>query len=136
MLIRVGSRPAHFVGKGIADQDRNILSNQLMILGFLRSVSGFLVRGPPPVLGNLNKKGKAREEDDTDEDSEQEGKPSGQAGSSRGTVIITLRNVPPYTECKDLLSCRATSLITGNLRGHLSSGEESSSSYSDWHETS
>ncbi|KAF9654147.1 hypothetical protein BDM02DRAFT_3133670 [Thelephora ganbajun] len=86
-------------GKGIADQDRNILSNQLLILGFFRSVCGFLVRGPPPTLGSLKKKGKGQEEgDDTDIDLDQEGKSSGQTGFSKGTVIITLRNVPPYTE--------------------------------------
>ena len=95
-----GSLPTHFVGKGITDQDRNILLNQLLILGFLRSVSGFLVRGPAPTLGSLKKKGKAREEeDDTDVDSDQEAESSGGTGSSRGTVIIMLRNVPPYTEC-------------------------------------
>ena len=71
-----------------------------MILGFLRSVSEFLVRGPPPTLGS-RKKGKKQEgEDDTDSDSDQEGEPDGRAGSSRGSVIITLRNVPPYTDCK------------------------------------
>lgn len=104
---KMGSQRPHFTGKGIADQDRNILSNQLLILGFLRSVSGFLARGPPPTLGNLKRKGRAREEeDDTDVGSEQEGEPSGQTGPSRGTVIITLRNVPPYTECKGFSSCR------------------------------
>ena len=72
-----------------------------MILGFLRSVSGFLVRGPSPTLVSRKKKGKAEKgEDDTDTDSNPEGESSGHAGSSRGTVIITLRNVPPYTECK------------------------------------
>ena len=102
-----GSLPTHFVGKGITDQDRNILSNQLLILGFLRSVSGFLVRGSAPTLRSLKKKGKTREEEDgTDVGSDQEGGPGGETGSSRGTVIITLRNVPPYTECNQFLWCR------------------------------
>jgi hypothetical protein len=101
VLIRVSSLLTYFAGKGIADQDRNILSNQILILGFLRSVSGFLVKGPPPTLGSLKKKGKTREEkDDTDVDSDQEGGSREQTGPSRGTVIITLRNVAPYTECK------------------------------------
>jgi len=104
-----------------------------MILGFLRSVSGFLVRGPPPTLGK--KKGKAREEDDTGSDSDQEGGSGGRAGSSRGTVIITLRNVPPYTDCKDFFLGRRASLTTRNSRGHLPSGEKTSSSHSNWHET-
>jgi len=59
-----------------------------------------LVRGPTPTLESLKKKGKAREEEDgTDVDSDQEAESSGGTGSSRGAVIITLRNVPPYTEC-------------------------------------
>ena len=104
------AKPMHFLGKGIADQDRNILSNQLLILGFLRSVSGFLTWGSPPALGSRKKKGKAREEEG-DEDSagaysDQEGESNGHTGSSRGTVIITLRNVPPYTECKSFLMSR------------------------------
>ena len=103
----------HVVGKGIADQDRNILSNQLLILGFLRSVAGFLVRGPPPTLVSLKKKGKAREEeDDTDSDSDQEIEASGQAGPSRGSVVITLRNVPPYADCNDFFLCRRASLTS------------------------
>ena len=103
-LSNAGSLPTRFVGKGITDQDRNILSNQLLILGFLRSVSGFLVRGSAPTLGSLKKKGKAREEeDDTDVNPDQEAESSGNTGSSRGSVIITLRNVPPYTECNQFL---------------------------------
>jgi len=132
-----GDQPMHVTGKGIADQDRNILSNQLMILGFLRSVSGLLVRGPPPKLGSRKKKGKEQgEEDDTDTDSDQGGELSGLMGSSRGTVIITLRNVPPYTECKGFLSCPRVILTIRNPRGHLPSGEETSSSHSNWNETS
>jgi 25S rRNA (uracil2634-N3)-methyltransferase len=125
-----------FAGKGIADQDRNILSNQFLILGFLRSVSGFLVQGLPPTLGHLKKKGKAREEDDdTDSDSDQERRSSGQTGSSRGTVIITLRNVPPYTECKRL--CISVSVIlNSDSRGYLPPGEETASSHGSGDETS
>ena len=104
----MSSQPTHFLGKGIADQDRNILANQLLILGFLRSVSGFLARGPPPTLGNRKKKGKVQEED-SDSDSDQEGESRGQGGSSKGTVIITLRNVAPYTECKSFISDRRVS---------------------------
>ena len=101
---KAGDRLNNFTGKGIADQDRNILSNQLLILGFLRSASGFLTRGPPPALGSRKKKGKAKEEEDnTDVEPDQEGGVSTQMGSSRGTVIVTLRNVPPYTECKGFL---------------------------------
>lgn len=73
-----------------------------MILGFLRSASGLLVKGPQ-TLGS--RKAKAREGgDNTDVDSDQESELSSQTHSSGGTVIITLRNVPPYTECKDVFS--------------------------------
>lgn len=59
------------------------------------------------MLRSLKKKKKAREkEDDTDVGSDQEAESSGQTTSSRGTVIITLRNVPPYTECNNSLWCR------------------------------
>ena len=136
VFTRVTSLPTYFVGKGIADQDRNILSNQILIMGFLRSVSGFLVQGPPPTLGNLKKKGKAREEeDDTDSDSDQERRSNGQTGSSRGTVIITLRNVPPYTECKR--PCISVSVtLNSDSRGYLPPGEETASSHISGDETS
>jgi len=130
------SLPTQFAGKGIADQDRNILSNQLLILGFLRSVSGFLVRGPPPTPESPKKKGKAREEeDDTDVDSDKGAGSNGQTGPPRGTVIITLRNVPPYTECKGFLPYRRAPLTISNPRGYLSSSEETTSSHGNRHET-
>jgi len=124
-------------GKGIADQDRNILSNQLLILGFLRSVSGFLVHGPAPTLESLKKKGKAQDgEDDTDADSVAES--SGGTGSSRGTVMITLRNVPPYTECNQFPRCRrdVADICPPHPRGRLSSSEKTSSPHGNWHEAS
>ncbi|KAH9049493.1 hypothetical protein EDB84DRAFT_1453049 [Lactarius hengduanensis] len=64
-------------GNGITDQDRNILSNQVLILGFLRSAAKFLVSGPVPQSQPSRKR-----------------KP----GHARGTILITLRNVSPYTE--------------------------------------
>jgi len=134
-----GNLSTHFLGKGIADQDRNILSNQLLILGFLRSVSGFLVRGSAPTLGGLKKKGKAREEeDDADADSDQVAESSGGTGSSRGTVIITLRNVPPYTECNQFPWCwrDVTDISPSHPRGRLSSSEKTASSHVNGHETS
>ncbi|KAH9043698.1 hypothetical protein EDB85DRAFT_1911769 [Lactarius pseudohatsudake] len=67
-------------GKGITDQDRNILSNQVLILGFLRSAAKFLVSGPVPQSQPSRKR-----------------KPQ-TAGHARGTILITLRNVSPYTE--------------------------------------
>jgi len=115
---RQGSLLTHFLGKGIADQDRNILSNQLLILGFLRSVSGFLVCGPAPTPGSLKKKGKAREEeDDADADSGRTAESSGGTDPPRGTVIITLRNVSPYTECNQFLWCRREVADTSPSQG-------------------
>ncbi|KLO09267.1 hypothetical protein SCHPADRAFT_573956 [Schizopora paradoxa] len=98
-------------GKGITDQDRNILSNQLLLLGFLRSVGGFLVQGPIPKLaGSKSRKGKdnASESEDEpqsdyddmfdDEMAVERSSSQRSKSSSRGTVLVTLRNVPPYTE--------------------------------------
>jgi 25S rRNA (uracil2634-N3)-methyltransferase len=88
-------------GKGIADQDRNILSNQLLLLNFLSSASKILAEGPiPSAFGKKKRKKKGEDDDESepevsgeeDEDMVEEGpKP-------RGTVLITLRNVVPYTQ--------------------------------------
>ena len=134
-----GSLPTHLLGKGISDQDRNILSNQLLILGFLRSVSGFLVGGQAPTLGSLKKKGKAQEEeDDADANSDQAAESSGGTGPSRGTVIITLRNVPPYTDCNQFPRCwrDVTDISPYHPRGRLSSSEKTTSPDGNRHETS
>jgi 25S rRNA (uracil2634-N3)-methyltransferase len=85
-------------GKGITDQDRNILSNQVLILGFLRSAARFLVRGPEPQVQPSRKRKRPPNDDHdgyTDEDNDQVVSTDGRA---RGTILITLRNVPPYTE--------------------------------------
>ncbi|KAF5332632.1 hypothetical protein D9611_005137 [Ephemerocybe angulata] len=91
-------------GKGIADQDRNILSNQLLLLNFLSSASSMLTQGPIPTAFKSRKRKKS-EDDDDDDESEDEG-PMDEDGvnitvnapASRGTVLITLRNVVPYTQ--------------------------------------
>jgi 25S rRNA (uracil2634-N3)-methyltransferase len=80
-------------GKGITDQDRNILSNQVLILGFLRSAARFLVLGPVPQLQPSRK----RPEEDDDEDEGHADDVVSADGRARGTILITLRNVPPYT---------------------------------------
>ncbi|KAJ7651562.1 hypothetical protein DFH06DRAFT_996076 [Mycena polygramma] len=90
-------------GKGITDQDRNILSNQLLILGFLRSAAGFLVNGSVPEIFNAKKRKRTdddEEEDDQDRDNDMdlEGENIFQPTSCRGTILITLRNVVPYTQ--------------------------------------
>ncbi|KAG8219403.1 hypothetical protein J3R82DRAFT_325 [Butyriboletus roseoflavus] len=90
-------------GKGITDQDRNILSNQRLILDFLRSAPHCLILGPIPLIHPARKR-KQQDGDDDDEEP-QEDDISGSdidmaptaATGERGTVLITLRNVPPYT---------------------------------------
>ncbi|KAI0726130.1 hypothetical protein C8Q72DRAFT_539267 [Fomitopsis betulina] len=88
-------------GKGITDQDRNILSNQMLILDFLRSAAPFLATGPVPVIMKPRKR-KADPDEDEDhapgdaEDSIAE-EPDVPTLGSRGSILVTLRNVPPYT---------------------------------------
>ncbi|KAF8913186.1 hypothetical protein CPB84DRAFT_1742552 [Gymnopilus junonius] len=93
-------------GKGIADQDRNILSNQLLVLGFLRSAAKMLQPGPSPSTLAF-KKNKNTEDEDGDEDNVSVEPPDTDAApfllptntvKTRGTTLITLRNVAPYTQ--------------------------------------
>ncbi|PPQ99521.1 hypothetical protein CVT24_005311 [Panaeolus cyanescens] len=94
-------------GKGIADQDRNILSNQVLILGFLRSAAKMLVRGPVPDYMSSKKKKKKGGEDASDEGEsdmcdqedmdDEDMSPKTTQKPTRGTILITLRNVVPYT---------------------------------------
>lgn len=88
-------------GKGITDQDRNILSNQMLILGFLRSASHVLSKGPAPVLNSKQKRKRSNDEDEDVDDvtSEDDSPDDGVSDNvkTRGTVLLTLRNVPPYT---------------------------------------
>ncbi|KDR85524.1 hypothetical protein GALMADRAFT_52068 [Galerina marginata CBS 339.88] len=93
-------------GKGIADQDRNILSNQVLILGFLLSAAKMLELGPAPsFLPSSKKKKKTGDDDGDDEDEGILNNPedlqfldSPSAVKTRGTVLVTLRNVAPYIE--------------------------------------
>ena len=87
---------ALFAGKGIADQDRNILSNQVMLLGFLQSAAPLLSTGPIPVV-HVAKKKKSEDDESGDEDAPGKSQELANAPAPRGTVLITLRNVPPYT---------------------------------------
>ncbi|TFK26742.1 hypothetical protein FA15DRAFT_702497 [Coprinopsis marcescibilis] len=96
-------------GKGIKDQDRNILSNQRLVLDFLASAAKVLYRGPVPTLPSGKKKKKKKKADDDDEEEEEYEQDevmmddddlepfSTERPKSRGTVLITLRNVAPYT---------------------------------------
>jgi len=95
------------IGKGITNQDRNILANQMLILGFLRSAANLLTLGPVPSFTPSRKKKKSNGDDD-DDDIADAGVPTeihegdafitpDETIQTRGTILITLRNVPPYT---------------------------------------
>ncbi|KAI0690749.1 hypothetical protein BC835DRAFT_1280414 [Cytidiella melzeri] len=87
-------------GKGLADQDRNILANQMLLLGFLSSVPHVLQTGAIPFAQARRKrmrKGPGEDPDDAEHDSASETEDVTQDINSRGTVLITLRNVAPYT---------------------------------------
>ncbi|OSD06186.1 hypothetical protein PYCCODRAFT_1431997 [Trametes coccinea BRFM310] len=85
-------------GKGITDQDRNILSNQVLLLGFLRSAAPFLVLGAVPTVHKARKRKRNPEEDDSEDDAaDGPSRDTGPPRKTRGTILVTLRNVPPYT---------------------------------------
>ena len=83
-------------GKGIADQDRNILSNQLLILGFLRSAAHILALGQIPTV-HASRKRRHKSSDDGDSGAEDTANPGLDSPDARGTLMVTLRNVAPYT---------------------------------------
>ncbi|KAJ7508715.1 hypothetical protein B0H11DRAFT_1966407 [Mycena galericulata] len=88
-------------GRGIADQDRNILSNQLLILGFLRSAASFLVDGPVPEILTPKKRKRLDDDDEPDEevlDANVDNDNISQNVACKGSILITLRNVVPYTQ--------------------------------------
>lgn len=92
------------VGLGIADRDRNVVANQNVLLGFLKSVKGVLQEGVVPGLHKTGKgKGKGRVEDevqfsDDDDDVESGREPGLGDGEKRaGSVLVTLREQEPYT---------------------------------------
>jgi len=91
------------IGKGISNQDRNILANQTLLLGFLRSVAPFLKRGriPEVHVKRSRAQGRRGSNDVEDEDDDEDSADSAEGGSNsenRGTILIALRNVKPYTE--------------------------------------
>jgi 25S rRNA (uracil2634-N3)-methyltransferase len=99
-----------YVGKGITDQDRNILSNQGLLLGFFKSAAPFLRHGPSNDARNRKIKHSDNEDDNIDEmvdiegdidgvSEDENGAPVTQAESHpiRGTILVTLRDKPPYT---------------------------------------
>ena len=69
------------------------MSNQVLVLGFLRSAAKFLVSGPVPQLQPSRKRKRPSTDDEDDNDDGED-----QTACARGTILITLRNVSPYTE--------------------------------------
>lgn len=99
------------LGKGITDQDRNILSNQVLLLGFLQSAARMLKSGPIPSVHKPKRKKRNDDDEDDEELPMQDGFVTGLDDTeelqflsqpadeeSRGTVLVTLRNVIPYTQ--------------------------------------
>lgn len=81
----------------------------MLILGFLRSAAPFLRDGPIPTVVKRKKKTVGEESASEDEASRQEviisededtipDSTHAQSSDGRGTILITLRNVHPYTE--------------------------------------
>ena len=70
----------------------------MLLLGFLRSAAPFLAKGPIPVIAKKKKPKDDDEEEDDKEGSEVEDEAgSAQTIASRGSILVTLRNVEPYT---------------------------------------
>lgn len=100
-------------GAGHKDEQRNVLSNQLLLLRFLVSVAPFLTQGPAPVYvtGKKHRAANSDDSDDSDDggggDDEAVPPPFDAADATtwrpleppprQGSVLITLRNTTPYT---------------------------------------
>ncbi|KAG8833951.1 hypothetical protein FRC17_009822 [Serendipita sp. 399] len=87
-------------GKGITDQDRNILSNQELLLNFLKSAPDILATGAPNTLQPRKRdkpEGESEQESEGDDEIHVSIKRDAPQASRRGTVLITLRDSPPYT---------------------------------------
>lgn len=86
------------LGKGISDQDRNILSNQVLLLDFLKSAAPLLEGGAIPSMSSRNSQMKKKTltgSDDEGDDMVVDMAPTQM--KERGTILITLRNGHPYT---------------------------------------
>lgn len=94
-------------GAGIKDQDRNVLVNQRLMLGFYRSAATVLTQGEPRVArgsGKANGRRK-RKGGDSDEEEEEEMIQSDldddfattATGAKEGTILVTLKDSLPYT---------------------------------------
>ena len=91
------------VGAGHKNEHRNVLANQLLILRFLISVAPYLTEGPLPEAIQGRKRRAASEDDEDDEepieaaDDEPDVSATSVPPRRQGSVLITIRNVVPYT---------------------------------------
>ncbi|KAF8311073.1 hypothetical protein DL93DRAFT_2211241 [Clavulina sp. PMI_390] len=86
------------VGAGIKDQDRNIAVNQRLLVDFFQAAAPLLAKGKDPssVPGSRKKRKRDPDDEEADEDhflDDDEQCPP----PTRGTVLVTLRDAPPYT---------------------------------------
>lgn len=96
-------------GAGIKDQDRNVLVNQKLMLGFYKSAAGVLSQGEPRSVQGLQKRRKGNDGDDDDEedvndrevilsDVDEDGDATIRSSAPKqGTLLVTLKNSLPYT---------------------------------------
>jgi len=77
----------------------------MIILGFLRSCTPFLTVGPIPSATQTRKRKHTSEDDDDPMEDHADEEGDGNLGElrnkgtgERGTVLVTLRNVAPYTQ--------------------------------------
>jgi len=87
------------IGKGISDQDRNVLSNQVLLLDFFKSAAPLLEDGVIPSMTSRNPRKKKKGSDDDSEDDKDNEMIIAESSKiqERGTILITLKNAPPYT---------------------------------------
>ena len=82
-------------GAGINDQERNILTNQTLLLRTFRSVAPVLADGDPS--SSVQRKRHPSPTSSLDSDADAEDAEYTEAAPSRGTLLITLLDIPPYT---------------------------------------
>ncbi|WFD18527.1 25S rRNA (uracil(2634)-N(3))-methyltransferase [Malassezia caprae] len=97
------------VGAGHKDEQRNVLANQLLLLRFLVSVAPYLTQGRAPTYVTGKTRRGSDEEDEDEDDSESQVATADDVFAEhtvwrpllpparQGSVLITIRNVSPYT---------------------------------------
>ncbi|GJJ13172.1 hypothetical protein Clacol_007423 [Clathrus columnatus] len=110
-------------GKGIADQDRNILSNQILILNFLRCAADFLETGDIPSFKSHSKRSSTSDNsmEDVNEETNNISNQDYQT-KERGTILLTLKNVSPYTLCSDQIFGKDIRIKFNKLTGSSPTG--------------